>query len=289
MELLQQDNYGKILEQLYEIPYNTLFARAVLELKANGNVWVDNQDNPNTVFIAHSYGMSLLFGNTDNETFNTSLVDYMSNTNRNRSKYEWLQVYPEEWNDKLREITKAKIINYTALAVEYSPKELEILIENYRKNHVIQWRRVNFKYNYNNKTVTISPKYNIKLIDADTWEKIEGSVIPNYFWKSKEDFMADGIGYALMSGNVIVSIAFSSCKFENVLEIGVETSENYRGMGFAKLVCEKLLAYCQENNYIPIWACKKENIGSYRLAKSLGFEESLILPYYELVMPPTNT
>lgn len=283
MKLLQQDTYGKILEQLYEIPYNTLFARAVLELKANGTVWGDNQDNPKTVFIAHSYGMSLLFGNIENEDFNTSLVDYILNINGNRSKYEWLQVYPEEWNDKLSEITKAKIINYATIAAEYSPKELEMLIEKYRKKHVIQWNRVNFKYNYNNKTVNIEPKYNMKLINPDTWEQIEGSVIPKYFWKSKEDFKLDGIGYALMNGNDIVSIAFSSCKFKNELEIGVETSENYRGMGFAKQVCQKLLTYCQKYNYIPIWACRKENIGSYRLAKSLGFEESLTLPYYELV------
>lgn len=38
-----------------------------------------------------------------------------------------------------------------------------------------------------------------------------------------------------------------------------------------------------KNNYSPIWPCRKENTGSYMLAKSLGFKEALILPYYELV------
>lgn len=87
----------------------------------------------------------------------------------------------------------------------------------------------------------------------------------------------------MLSGNDIASVAFSSCKFGNELEIGIETSENYRGMGFAKHLCRAMLAYCKSNGYSPIWACRKENISSYKLAKSLGFEESLILPYYEMV------
>lgn len=283
MKLIEEDKYGKILEQLYEVPYNTLFARAVLELKSHGRVLVDNMDEPKTIFIAHSYGMSLLFGDTENLEFNTSLGDYMLNTNGDRLKYEWMQVYPEKWNDKLREILNEKIINYSKIASEYSQTELDNLINKDRKNHVIQWRRVNFKYKNINTVINVESEYNIKLIDSDIYDRLEGSVIPKYFWKSKEGFLSDGVGYVLMNGNDIVSIAFSSCKFENELEIGVETSENYRGMGFAKHVCRAMLTYCKLNGYFPIWACKKENIGSYRLAKGLGFEESLVLPYYELV------
>jgi L-amino acid N-acyltransferase YncA len=87
-----------------------------------------------------------------------------------------------------------------------------------------------------------------------------------------------------MKDNNIVSIAFSSCIFENQLEIGVETSKDYRGKGFAKYVCNTMLNYCITNNFEPIWACRKENVGSYNLAKSLGFEECVTLPYYELII-----
>ena len=38
MILIKEDKYGKILDQLNEVPYNTLFARAVLELKSHGMV-----------------------------------------------------------------------------------------------------------------------------------------------------------------------------------------------------------------------------------------------------------
>lgn len=283
MELIQPADYGRLAEKLHEIPYNTLFARSVLEWKANGYVWADNRDNPETLYIAHEYGMSLLLGHTENEDFNASLVDYMLNPTKDRQRPEWLQVYPGNWNAKLMEITKGKIINYSTLPAEYSPTELDRQLQHLRKDHIIQWQRVNFTYHHSNPTVPIAPGYTIKFIDSGIWERIEGTVIPTYFWKTKEDFLLNGIGYALMNGNDIVSIAFSVFLLENQLEIGIETSERYRGMGLAKLVCRELLTYCRNNGYIPVWACRKENTGSYRLAKSLGFKESLTLPYYELV------
>jgi RimJ/RimL family protein N-acetyltransferase len=86
-----------------------------------------------------------------------------------------------------------------------------------------------------------------------------------------------------MNGDEVASIAFSSCMFIGQLEIGVETVEKFRGMGYAKQVCQELISFCIENSYTPIWACRKENVGSFNLAKSLGFEEELVLPYYELV------
>lgn len=35
-----------------------------------------------------------------------------------------------------------------------------------------------------------------------------------------------------------------------------------------------------ENNHVPIWACRLGNIGSYLLAKQLGFEPLRYLPFY---------
>lgn len=283
MMLVQVTQYEEILKKLKEIPFNTLFASAVLECKAPGSVFVDNINEPKTFYIAHYYGMSLLFGDTDNETFNTSLSDYMLNVSTHRLKQEWLQVYPEKWNEKLKEILNNKIIDCSTLEDTYSQTDLDILIEKSRKSHVIKWTRVNFKYKELTVNSELPAEYTLKLIDPYIYDHIEGTVIPKYFWNSREQFLSDGIGYALMKGTDIVSIAFSSCIVGNHLEIGVETSKNYRGMGLGKYACIKMLTFCKNNNYIPIWACRRENAGSYKLAKSLGFEECATLPYYELV------
>lgn len=284
MILVQEKQYEKILEKLNEIPFNTLFARAVLESKVPGRVFVDNIHDSKSFYIAHSYGMSLLFGDSENDDFNASLSDFILNINCHRLKQEWLQVYPEKWNEKLKEILDYKILDYSKTEKKYTQTEIDMIIEKSKKSQVIQWRRVNFKYKVLNKTIGAQTEYNIKLIDSDTYDRIEGSVIPSNFWNSKELFLSKGIGYVLMKGNDIVSIAFSSCISENQLEIGVETSKDYRGMGFTKYVCEAMLNYCKANKYMPIWACRKENIGSYKLAKSLGFEECATIPYYELII-----
>lgn len=188
MKLIKENKYEKILEQFNEIPYNTLFARAVLESKVPGRVFADNEEKPKTVFIAHSYGMSLLFGDTENLEFNSSLADYMLNTNGHRLKYEWLQVYPEKWNNKLLEILNGEIINYSKISSEYAETELDILIEKSKKDHVIQWGRVNFKYKNISKVINIESQYNIKLIDSDLYDRIEGTVIPKYFGNRKKAF-----------------------------------------------------------------------------------------------------
>ncbi len=46
--------------------------------------------------------------------------------------------------------------------------------------------------------------------------------------------------------------------------------------------CSTLIEYCLENSYEPVWACRLENVGSYKLAEKLGFEMYGEVPYYRL-------
>ena len=66
------------------------------------------------------------------------------------------------------------------------------------------------------------------------------------------------------------------------LRIGIETAQPHKGKGYAFAACSALIKYCIENNYEPVWSCKKDNIGSYRLACRLGFEPTFTLPFYRL-------
>ena len=102
MLLLDQSKYDKVIRPLKEVTINNLFARSVVENNVSGSVYVDNTENPKTFYIIHPYGMSLLFGATDNDDFNSGFLDYALNTFGMRDKYEWLQAFPESWNKKLR-------------------------------------------------------------------------------------------------------------------------------------------------------------------------------------------
>lgn len=127
-------------------------------------------------------------------------------------------------------------------------------------------------------------KYEIIHTDKIIYHQMQGKVLPKYFWDSADQFVKEGIGYSLIYEEAIVSTAFSAFIFDNQLEIGIETSEYFRGKGFAIAVCMSLINYSLANNYEPVWSCRLDNVGSYKLAQKLGFEPTLFLPFYRLIV-----
>lgn len=88
MTELEKEKYSILIEPLKNVEINTLFARSVVENKISGKVFSDNNIEPTTFYIVHPYGMTLLFGNSDNEEFNIQFADYALNKNRERNSYE---------------------------------------------------------------------------------------------------------------------------------------------------------------------------------------------------------
>jgi RimJ/RimL family protein N-acetyltransferase len=274
MLLLDQSKYDKVIEPLRDVTINNLFARSVVEKKVTGAVYVDNIEMPKTFYVVHPYGMSLLFGKTDNNEFNFNFLDYALNNLNVRDKYEWLQAYPDSWNKKLSALFGDKLIKY------------KDNIGTNRSNIIEENTRVNFEFNKEKyldfKSKNNNNDYKILRMDKQLYESMEGSVIAKYFWDDAETFCNYGVGYCLIYENSIVSSAFSSYIHDNQLELGIETIESGRGKGFAIHTCSSLIDYCLKNDYEPVWSCRLENFGSYKLALKLGFEETIKTPYYRL-------
>ena len=104
MELLDKNNYGRLVDRLKQVKINNLFARSVIEKKISGKVFVDNIENPKTFYVVHPYGMSLLFGDSQNPNFNNKFLDYSLNLNKMRDRHEWMQAYPGDWHKVLSEL-----------------------------------------------------------------------------------------------------------------------------------------------------------------------------------------
>lgn len=260
------ENYkNRITEQLNSVPFNTLFAQNVVNKKVNGEIFVDNLEFPQTFYILHPYGMSLLLGKNSHE-FNNSLFKYILNHDGKRKKVEWMQAYPDTWHMILQKIEQENN-NQQTTAIEIDV-------------------RVNFKFNREKylKTKQKNIDKNIAIVRTgkDDFENIQGSVIPKYFWNNSDDFVKNGIGYSLYYQDTLASIAYSSVVDNKYLELGIETLEQFRKKKLAYEVCAALIDYCLAVGLEPVWACRKTNIASYRLAESLGFEESLTTPYYKL-------
>ena len=111
---------------------------------------------------------------------------------------------------------------------------------------------------------------------------MKGSVVPMNFWNNAEEFYNNGIGFSLIYENKVASTSYSAFLHDDKLELGIETMEEFRGKGFAQFTCSALIDYCLENNFEPVWACRLENTGSYKLAQKLGFEPIKRIPYYRL-------
>jgi GNAT superfamily N-acetyltransferase len=217
--------------------------------------------------------MSLLIGDWRNAAFNTAFREYTLNRQQTRSHYEWMQAFPGEWDDVLTELFSDCLVK----AADNTAGATDIIELN---------TRVNFKFNPARYAVfkQANPATGIKIVrtDAQLFEAMKGSVVPFYFWNNAADFCTHGVGFSVFDGDKLVSTAYSSTIHDRQIELGIETVAECRGKGFAQYACAALIDYCLENNYEPVWACRLENTGSYRLAQKLGFEHALSLPYYRL-------
>lgn len=277
---LENKDYYKAITPLSHVNINTLFAEAVIEQRIPGNVYVDCDKNPCTFYIVHPYGMSLLFGDSDNEPFNCNLFDYITDKKGIRHKQEWLQVDPAGgWTDTIDSMLQ--LHNSTV------DKNGDSLHADDR-NTILRNTRVNFRFNreaYQKKMEEqfLSHDHEVVRTTKELFLTQPGSVNPRNYWRDGDQFLADGVGYSLLCAGEMAATAFSAFINEHQLEIGIETLEAHRGKGYAFSVCSALIKYCLCNQLEPVWACRLENEGSYKLALRLGFEAALTIPYYRLV------
>lgn len=274
MELLDRKQYSKVAEHLQQVTINNLFARSVIERKVAGKVFVDDAESPSTFHVVHPYGMSLLFGNAYNSEFNQNFREYAMNSAEARSDHEWMQAFPDAWDKTLARLFGDCMITSSE---NKEGKESGIIELN---------TRINFKYNSGKFKANYQKALNadVKLVrtDAQLFGEMKGSVVPYYFWDSAEHFVDNGFGYSLLYKGKLASTAYSAFIHDDMLELGIETVPEFRGKGFAYLTCMSLIDYCLKNLYEPVWACRWENQGSFKLAEKLGFEVSGRIPYYRL-------
>ncbi len=276
---IEKEKFKDLIPALLTADINTLFAMCVLEEKVNGRVYVDDYTTHGAFYIQHPYGMTFLYGESKKSEFYQQLKTHMLNLDHVRKKVEWLQVYPSTLYPKIDSLLVGHLVKKAPEEVyrEPSPEESE---------QVLEYQRINFFFhrkNYENyKRTLLESELDITSTSKKVYEQLNGAVAPNCFWNSYSDFISNGIGFTLSRDNIPVSTAFAAYVTEQKLEIGIETAAAYRGFGYAAIVCSRLIDYCLEHGYEPIWSCNSGNIGSRRLAQKLGFVECKRIPYYRL-------
>ena len=257
---LSKNRYELLLEPVKQIPFNMLMARSVILGHADGRIFVDSCEYPQSFYIVHSYGMTYLCGYSGNEEFNRNLFDYFIGKSHTRKGDEWLQAFPRDWDFVMNGFVGK------GMAIPYS-----------RLNFKFDANKFYEKYNQTDKSM-----YDVISTPTDMLFSLSGSVVPKDYWKTSKQFISLAKAFTVMVDDKPVSTAFTSARHDDKLEIGIETLSNYQGKGLAYLACIKLVKYCLDNKLEPVWSCRLENTGSVNLANKLGFIETLRMPYYHI-------
>lgn len=272
---LDKDSYSKVAGLVGEVPFNSLFARVVLEKKVSGRVFVDDNLSPSVCLVVHKYGMALLCGDYRNDSFNSALRSFLKNDSLNKGSAKWMLCHPDEWEDVLRTLLGKDLVNAASSRGKGGSRKATARC-------VLKTERVNFRFDANPAFANLElPRgFGLKRVNLDIYDKITGSVIPRSFWDSAEDFLRSGVGFSLLNNGRVVSTCFSSFIVGSKLELGVETDPAYRNRGLSIHAGIEMIDYCLSKGFEPVWACSRDNTPSFKLALKLGFLPSTYHPYY---------
>ena len=91
-------------------------------------------------------------------------------------------------------------------------------------------------------------------------------------FSSYEKYHELGIGVVICKDNFIVSGASSYSRYQEGIEIEIDTKEEYRRKGLASVCGAKLILECLKRNLYPSWDA--QNKASVALAEKLGYHYS---------------
>ena len=269
MILTRTESNSWVGESLDRVDINIGFARAVTDNLVDGSLWLDRMSAPRAMHALHPYGMSLVWGDALDE-----VIDPLASHLREgqyRIKDEWLQIDPRwytlDWDSLLGAI----------------PAEAE---RDSGERCPIRFSRVNFGFDQErfldlHGSRVVSKEWNVRRATESDFD-MAGSVVPKHFWRSAPQFLAHGGGWCLERDGVVGAIAFSSFRFDNELELGIETAPTARRQGLGLMIAIVMIKDIIDAGLIPVWSCRRENTASYELALKLGFYVKKMLPYYWL-------
>lgn len=126
-------------------------------------------------------------------------------------------------------------------------------------------------------------EYELKQIDADLYDQcLENPVTADFVsvFESKERYLNIGRGMVILKEGRIVSGASSYTRYNEGIEIEVDTLPSERRKHLATIACSALILKCLEEGLYPSWDA--QNMHSVRLAENLGYEFDHAYTAYEV-------
>ena len=238
MRKLDVDSYDMILKDICKNPCGTVYPLSIAERKQYGDIFLSDD----SVLLWHYSGFAYIFGSCKDNFLK--------------------QIY--------REFLTADGLPRRFILFTADPK-VELYFRN--KTRLVFGRRYYFEYP---QETEFSPKplpqgYEACKFEKTVFDSIEGRITPRFSWRNAEEFQNNGMGQCITHRGKPVSWAFSAAVSSNELDIGIETSPEYRHKGLAVFAAEQMIKYCLKQRKLPVWSCDTGNIASRKLAEKLGF------------------
>ena len=226
------------VESLFE-GWNETLIRSCLQ-KVMGKVFVTDPENPKSAF-AFLGCFGFFAGVPDEELVKNKPVGFVILVPQNT---EWADLIESVYPDA-RRVTRYAIRKDTRFDVDALKKNLELLPEGYE----------------------------LKNIDEKIYDMcLENPVTADFVsaFGSKEKYLKDGRGVVILKDGAIVSGASSYTRYNEGIEIEVDTKEPERRKNLALISCSALILRCLEEGLYPSWDA--QNMNSVHLAEKLGYE-----------------
>lgn len=243
MDRIDQRKYVKYVDWAGKCRSNQVYPSSIAEGIQTGDIFADHEDAPRAVLFWHYCGFGYLAGNADEHFLGEIYEDFLNAATDRR----FLLITDDP-----------AVIQY------YSGKT------NIRMNRRIECR---FAERSIDRKEQRTPEKGVRIeqIDSQMLSRIEGRITPSFSWDSKERFLENGFGYAVLEKDEIAATAFTAAISSEEIDIGVETKEEYRKRGYARLLAERMCREILAQGKKPVWAHAEQNEASGKTAIGIGF------------------
>ena len=213
------------------------------------NLWIDRENEPTLLYFQMPW-INIISGDHTSPQVD-DLLDKVETALLFYPNPEWKKVLQERFGDILEEFTHRT----------YKSEKLDLT--NARKY-----------------IKPLPEGYHLERVNQETAQYIDDHLHAfSLTWETVGNYGKNGLGYCIRHGDKVVSHAGSIFPYTKHLEIQVDTDPDYRGNGYATIVCAKLVEHCLLNDITPYWEAHTEI--SAKIAEKLGFNDPQL---YDLFM-----
>lgn len=219
--------------------------QAVIEGVQQGQIF---KSNNNDCWVLHKAGFSEVFLAKDD---GNDLVNFML-VNQAIPKYFHIYNPP----DALTSVIKSRADVF-----------------NTRERDRIQLSYIDIHAEHRVRAIT-SDEFEVADVTAENFDSLSAFNLDlaSKFWNSKEDFINNALGVFIKDDqNNPLSLCYAAAVAGQKAEVDVVTSEQYRGMGLAKVVVSDFINKCANKSIYPNWDCFLDNQASLKVALKHGF------------------